>query len=293
MNTELSLEALKAMHTKGQLIGSFENVNNEAYHAGPGDSSSNLKKMLRSPAHYLLAKNNREEPTASMKFGTAAHTLILEGQEIFNARYAVMPESGFDRRTKDGKAGYEKFQTDNVGKEIISFDDNARLFRMADKIASHPVARELLTGRIESAHYWRDPATGILCKVKPDVLRSDGMVIDLKTTDDASPEGFAKAVGNFGYHISAPMYLDGVGLAARQSGKLHSLSQTPDAFIFVAIEHTEPHGIGIYALESEDLEKGRLSYQRALARLAECHAAKEFPSYEARIQALSLPSWVA
>ena len=56
-----SLEELTRRAEAGTLIGLFD-ISNEHYHAGPGASSSGLKEILRSPAHY---EERRANPSTS------------------------------------------------------------------------------------------------------------------------------------------------------------------------------------------------------------------------------------
>ncbi|MEB3212414.1 MAG: hypothetical protein VKL39_13730, partial [Leptolyngbyaceae bacterium] len=52
-----SVEELWDLEQRGALLGLIR-VPNEAYHAGPGVSSTDLKKLLESPAHYKAHKKN-------------------------------------------------------------------------------------------------------------------------------------------------------------------------------------------------------------------------------------------
>ncbi len=58
--------------------GIYPNIENEAYHRGPGISSSELKTIIKSPMHYKYLSENPRPQTANMALGTAAHALILE-----------------------------------------------------------------------------------------------------------------------------------------------------------------------------------------------------------------------
>lgn len=286
----MNLSQLKQAHEAGKLSGIIKGIENEAYHAGPGESSSTLKKANRSIAHYLAGKTAPDSPTEAMRFGTQAHTLLLEGETVFLSRYFVVPE-GIDRRTKAGKEAFEAVILENQGKEAIKFDDYATLFEMREAFERHPIARELVTGGIELSAYWKDPRSDLLCKAKADCFRPDGMIVDLKTTDDASPEQFPTSCARFDYALSAAFYLDGFRQAIEQSGNRNV--QAPDAFVFLAVEKSRPYGIGCYVIEPEDLAKGRMKYERALARIKEYESqgAKGYCGYLPQIQSITLPAW--
>ena len=51
----------------------------------------------------------------------------------------------------------------------------------------------------------------LMMKVRPDGLcKNYPVIVDLKTTADASYSGFQRSVERFGYHVSAAMYMEGV-----------------------------------------------------------------------------------
>ena len=99
-------------------------IPNKEYRAMDGVSSSDLKKMAKSPAHFRYWKDNPEEDTPSLLFGRAVHKYILEKDDFYK-EFAVAPD--INRRTKDGKAQWLLFQDQNEGKDIVSLADSERL----------------------------------------------------------------------------------------------------------------------------------------------------------------------
>jgi hypothetical protein len=63
-------------------------MSNEAYHSGLGLSSTGVKELVKSAAHYQAYLNAKREPTAEMIRGTVIHAMILE-PESFDAQFAV------------------------------------------------------------------------------------------------------------------------------------------------------------------------------------------------------------
>lgn len=80
-----------------------------------------------------------------------------------------------------------------------------------------------------------DPATGELCRCRPDWAHPTGdrgvILVDVKTCGDASPREFGRQVARKGYHRQAAFYSDGYEIA---SGKRVL------GFVFVAVESTWP-----------------------------------------------------
>lgn len=251
----------------------FTDMTNAQYHAHPAVSKSLLDKIARSPLHaraYL--DGTREEPTASMNFGTALHTAVLE-PERYAGEYAVFEG---DRRTTAGKKAYEELM--QKGATIISAADHGAISAMVASIQQHQTAGAMIEcGHAETSVFWEDPVTGIECKCRPDYWRREyGVVVDLKTTDDASPEAFARSVASYRYHVQAAHYMEGTR-ATR--------------FVFVAVEKKPPYAVAVYELDADSLKAGRILRERDIASIASCREFNVWPGYSEHIQTLSLPRW--
>lgn len=240
------------------------------YHAHPAVSKSVLDKIARSPLHARAYLDGmRDEPTASMNFGTALHCAVLEPNRFAN-EYAVWEG---DRRTKEGKAAYETLQA--TGATLISRDDHDAISAMAMSIQQHPVAAAMLTnGQPEASVFWKH--NGIECKCRPDWLRRDGIVVDLKTTEDASPAAFARSVAAYRYHVQAAHYLAGT---------------QAESFVFIAIEKKAPYAVAVYELDADSIQIGQRLRERDLDQYASCLELNQWPGYPAQIQKLALPKW--
>lgn len=266
--------------------GVYEGIPNAEYHCGPGISKSGLDLVHRSPMHYhaVVTSANDRTPTAAQELGTAAHALILE-PDVFADSYVLAPK--FDRRTKEGKSAAAEFDEENAGKICLQPEVWEQLHDMSNAVHAHPAASALLIsvpGEAEKSVYWLDPQTGVLCRCRPDWWRDDNVIVDLKTTEDASPEGFAKSMANYRYDVQAAYYLDGI----------HQATGTrPKAFVFIAVEKKPPYAVGVYVLDSESLELGRAQYQHDLRIFAECERTGEWPGYGDKIQTITLPAWYA
>ena len=263
-------------------------LENADYHRHAAVSKSHLDLVARSPLHYwarYLDPNRVEpEPTPAMLMGTALHTHVLELDQ-WDARYVMAPE-GIDRRTKQGKAEWEAFSVAAAGRTVISRADAELVMNMARAVFAHPAAAFLLgkPGKAETTWMWTDEATGLQCKCRPDWLLDDGsLIVDLKTTEDASPAGFRKSIANWRYHCQSSWYLDGVQVAT---------GQRPSGFLFVAVEKKPPHAVAVYAADEEMIAAGQVTAARDLQLLADCKAAGRWPGYSDQIESISLPPWM-
>ena len=252
-------------------------LSNEAYHALKAVSPSQIKVLARSPLHYfdqfLAEDREKKEPTPAMQVGTALHTAVLE-PELWDATVAVPPHT-FDRRTKVGKELAAEFERESAGKIVLTPDDADRVRRMADAVHKHPAAKFLLElpGRREPSYTWKDPATGLECKTRPDWHSEDRrLVVDVKTTRDASREEFAKSIANFDYHVQA-------ALEAEQ-------------FLSLAIESERPYAVAVYPASGALIAAGQRRFEAAMTLLAECWASGVWPGYGDLVQdPIDLPGW--
>lgn len=250
-------------------------MTNEEYHKHPALSKSGLDRLAISPAHYQAWLTDPRIETPAMKFGTAAHCAILEPTRFVN-EYDVLP-SGLDRRTKEGKAIYTELEA--KGKTLLSIDDWQAIHGMLDSVMDHPAARDLLSEGLAETSYFSE-MDRVAVKCRPDWL-SSGIVVDLKTTQDASLSGFSKSIANYRYAVQAAFYSD----------ILASLGHDVVAFLFVAVEKTAPYAVGVYELDDMSLEIGREQYQRDLDTYRRCIESGEWPAYSSSVEMISLPKW--
>ena len=263
-------------------------MENADYHRHSAVSKSHLDQVAKSPLHYwaryLDPNRVAPEPTPAMAIGSAVHTHVLELDQ-WDARYVTAPE-GINRRTNAGKAEWETFETAATGRTVLSRTDAELVMRMGHSVFRHPAAAMLLAmpGKAETTHMWIDEATGLQCKCRPDWLTDDGsLIVDLKTTEDASPTGFRKSIANFRYFVQASWYLDGIEQA---TGK------RPEQFIFLCVEKKAPYACAVYAADAEMIEAGAKAAARDLDVLATCRQANAWPGYSDQIEPISLPPWM-
>ena len=257
-------------------------LSNDDYHALKAVSPSQIKVLGRSPLHYfdqfLAPDREKKEATAAMELGTALHTAVLE-PDLWDATVAV-PKHSFDRRTKAGKEMAAEFEKEAEGKIVLSPEDAAEVQRMADAVRKHPAAGFLLElpGRREASYTWTDPATGLECKTRPDWHSGDRrIVVDVKTTKDASRIEFAKSIANFDYHVQAAW--NQAALEAEQ-------------FLTIAVESERPYAVAVYPASGALIAAGQRRIEQAMALLAECHKSGKWPGYGDLVQEpIELPAW--
>lgn len=276
-------------------------MDNKTYHADTTRiSKSGLDKIAQSPAHYYYHYLSPERPehveTDAMFMGSLVHKLILEPSE-FGKTYMLLPAGApaypqarsinakiQSEDTARALKFYADLQSAYPGVQIVDSDlwDNAH--RIRDAVMAHGFARELLSdGEAERTVLFDDPDTGAKCKCRPDWMRPDNIVVDLKTTGDASSRSFGSSSFNYRYHVQAPFYLDGINHEFGYERVKH--------FVFIAVEKTPPYGVGVYFADNDTIELGRQEYRRNLSTYASCIESGKWPAYSDEPTALQLPAW--
>lgn len=241
---------------------------------------SGAKQILISPSHYQAWLKAEQEDTPALRFGRLVHLASLEPQ-VFDRTVRVMPEC--DRRTKEGKAIFEAFAaTLRPDEESIKKDEMDKVLAVAE---SAQAGIEKVCSGVEGArlveHTYTGTYEGTPIKGRPDlvVAGSDStIVLDVKTTTDASPKAFARDLYNFKYHLQAAWY-------CRLTGAKE--------FFFIAVEKEPPYAFAIYRLDEEGLELGRKLMASACLTYRECTLFGAWPSYPSEVQTISLPKWAA
>jgi len=251
----------------------LHDLSNAEYHGMPAIGKSGLDLMARSPAHfrYQAAK----EPSRNMVIGTATHMAILEPDK-FAAQFVTLPD-GVDRRS----SAYKEAAAAKGADYVLTRSEADRIEGMVAAVRGNRWASELLeAGNAEVSVFADDPVTGVRCKVRPDWLTA-GLILDLKTTSDASDEGFGKSVANYRYHVQAAYYTDVYRWATGE--------YMP--FRFLVVESDLSHGCTIMTLPDDVVEYGRRLYRRDLNLYASCLQNNEWPGIPGIPHTLQLPSW--
>lgn len=264
------------MNEPQELTGIYYDLAPETYYASRAIGASQLKAARRSLAHMLVER----EDTDALRFGRALHCAALEPAR-FAERYLVAPD--VDRRTNVGKAAWAQFQREAAGREVLSQSDRDRIDAMAAVAAAHPAVRWLAAeaGHSEVSGFWTDPATGVACRMRLDRYLTRGIILDLKGAKDASPEGFARAVHNYGYHMQEAHYRAGCEV----------LGLPVEAWVFVAQETEPPYAVAAYTLDPAAVQLAHEERARVLQRVADAQKVGRFPAYSDDILPINLPAY--
>lgn len=247
----------------------------DAIHAGT------IKTTLRRSASYAaLDQVTVRESTPAQVRGTAIHMAVLE-PELFDLHYAVLPDD-HDGRTKAGKDATASIVAQ--GKIPLK----APVWRACEALRdlawqNRTVAQLLEQSETEVTAVWRED--GDPCVARADVLgRAARTIVDLKTTDDASPRAFARTAGEYGYHLSAAWYQRGFSALGADIDHWWMLALEAD-------EKIEHFAVALYALDPHAIETARAQVQRGLELWRGWKSAGTRLAYPPTIQPLLIPAW--
>ena len=251
----------------------------EVYHSRPELSSTGARRLLDSPARFRYWADHPQPPKAAFDLGHAAHAKILGvGAPIVIYPDEHLTPSG-NVSTKAATVEWEREQRAQ-GVTPISRADAARVDAMAEAVLADDEARTILERVAGREVTIIQEVEGVPVRARFDVY-GDGEAADLKTTRNASPDGFGRSVASYGYHIQNRWYDD--AHQAETGGRLES-------FKFIVVESTAPHLVGVYDLDVMYDDKAGERCQKARHLYRECAATGRWPGYGART--LTAPPWV-
>lgn len=210
-------------------LHSIPSMSNDQYRQRPGISNTDLSNL----ADQLLGRLRDPSPKA-FKFGQLFHSAILEPDD-FACTTASCEE---DQQQRD------------------------QAHQLARVIKRHRYSRHVLyRGVPELSHFATHEETGLLVKVRPDLLidspkRTRRTVVDFKTTSASNEQRFLDTILEYGYDRQAALYCDVVGA---------------QRFVIIGVQKRSPHRAWVAYIQqgSQLMELGRKKYRRLLRHLAE------------------------
>jgi hypothetical protein len=189
--------------------GIYFDLPEDEYHADSALGSTDLKRLLASGPDYWwnssLNPKHKDEPTPQQEYGRALHLLVLEGHQIFKARYVRRPD---DIKVLTAKIKQELFPN---GEAVLDGDDYDRIRVAGWLIAQNPdLAAAFEGGMPEVSVFWTE--NGVRMKARFDYLKARG-IGDLKSIRNIYGKPFGEAcrtaIASYRYDMQAAHYLLG------------------------------------------------------------------------------------
>mgnify|MGYP000913153983 CR=1 FL=1 len=264
--------------------GVYAGISDNEYHGAHWAlSSSGARYMLKAPAVYL-ERMSRPRTSRTFDVGKAVHAKVLGvGAEVVSVPDDLLDKAG---RVSTNAAKAWKAEREAEGSVVLPKSDLEPIRMMAEAVLGHQVARRLVEkpGIAEASVFAIDPETGEWVRARPDYLPdADGgrtVLVDLKSALDASPYGFMRACGRFGYFIQDAHYLEAVTLAR---------GDDDPAMVFVAVEKEPPYLVSVTELGPRSIAAGRDRRREAINLWHECRVRDEWPGYPLEIVPIDIP----
>lgn len=278
-----SVALAKPKRTLNRLI---EGLPYETYAQAEGINNSGLLQLLRSPAHYRhWTRAPARAPTPALELGKITHLCVLE-PDLYDKSVVVAPEFAVAKghTLKAQREAWEGALPN--GAIIVSAKQHDKARAMRDAVWANPDARKLLAkGKREASLWWDDPVFKVRCKARVDFVSQvvdRGLILDLKTTTDASRLKFARSMADYRYDMQAAHYLEG----GRASGAFDA-----DHFFFLAVESEAPHATVLYSISDVVRGVGSQWRDEAMARYRQAVDNNAWPSLPTSDE-IGLLKWV-
>lgn len=256
---------------------------------------STLKILgAKTPAHYRYAIEEgagTAEETDAQLLGRAVHVAALE-PEAYASSFDVWKGGKRDLRQEV----FRDFMATAIlqGRDVITADQHREAKRIARAARLCEAAQPFLPGKREISitfQFVRAPMLALAgysidCKARLDLLCDNGAILDLKSTRDGSPEGFAKEIARYGYHLQAALYRHGYQLASGE--------KSPRPYYLLAVENEPPYVPQLYRLGDGLLAFAHSKVVEMFDLLAFCRREKKWPGYFDAAMILDLedmPRW--
>lgn len=244
------------------------------YHArsksGEMLSSHMLQRFAQMPYKYWATITGRyEEPDkADYAFGRAAHKLILEGPDAFEAAYTVS-DGPINERTgkpygKETKAYQDWLSLQ--GTEIVTTADFEVMDAMRQSITGHKGISELLKGDGEAECVARAEVDGVKCQIRLDYFDPMAGIIDLKTCRDIA--FFETDMRAFGYCYQMAFY----------RRVLREVTGRDYPVYMIAVDKTDFHVAGYWLIPGAELDVAERVNEATIRRLKECRETGVWPT---------------
>jgi hypothetical protein len=222
------------------------------------------------------------EPTAAMQWGSLVDVLTTT-PELLSESIAISPYDSY--RTKEAR---EWRDAQLAAKLILTTKEDVEFAKQAAKMLTETCkASADIFAKSKSQVIIAGRVLDVKCKGLVDLApEGEDFLADLKTINDFSAEGFAKAVSNFGYHVQAGMYLNLWNAMFPNDQRTR--------FKFVWQESEAPFETCVTELSPPDIEAGWLYASTLIQRLIDATAADKWPmAFEGQKLVTTRPTWAS
>lgn len=265
----------------------IEKISFDKYKKIQAINASSISDFLICPYYYKYNLDHPSEDTEATQIGSLAHAMFFEPETVAQ-HYAAAPH--VDRRTKEGRAIFNKFVEESQGKTVVK----AQAFKDAEMIVSELQKCQVLLNLkkigacfAEYAVFGQDMESGLNLKIKPDLLVvTDDFVycLDLKTMAKIPTDyNIQRQISAYDYHIQAAFYHD---VLTYEFSKYENKKTV--IYLWTFISQSPPHLLKNKIPSEAILQKGRESYKKALIDMKKCIETDQWPTFNSAIEEIDV-----
>lgn len=288
--------------------GIYDNISIEDYHKNSTHvSATSIKYAKDSLKHFQWFRQGKiqVEKKSHLDFGNAFELALLD-QKGYLENVAVIQDAEWIEEVMKGDpkikspratAAYKKlaadFETANQWKYLIN-ETGPESFEVIEEMLSSCYQDKVIQALIKNTEYqlslfWTDQ-TGVKLKTRPDICkRKKNVIVNLKTTQDGSPEAFSRDLNKWDYPLQAAIEIRGC-LETK-------LMDTVDSYFWLVVEKVPPFNATIYEFGETDRNAVSDNLDFLLSKIAKSQEQNLWPGYTDRadneygILTAKIPLW--
>jgi hypothetical protein len=250
-------------------------ISNDEYH---GDreylSASRMKSAITSMYHFANYKGLGKKKFFDI--GSAFELYLTDRKEFMNCVHVYSesqrPEKQFTMGSAINKKWLERLQEQH---EIVLTDSEYGMIKKMDEACrkNKTIINLVEAGEFQISVFWEDE-NGLKVKTRPDITifldDKHVILIDIKTTQDASPVGFSSQCRNLNYPFQAIMQIKG----------LEAAGYFVENYYYLAVEKGDLPLAQLYEFMFEDQTPLRIAYDSISKKIKNWQETGYAPGYE-------------
>jgi len=190
---------------------------------------------------------------------------LAGNQKLVNAKLSTAYQESL-KKFKEAHAG--KYIINDVGSESLE-----TLQAMLESCRRNPWISSMIQNiQYQASLCWIDPETGIQLKTRPDICKiSKNIVVNLKTTTNASPEVFNRELAKYDYPLQAVTEIIGV--------EATGLMPKVDKYFWLVVEKEAPYHVQLYEFDQSDIAHVKQEFYFLLSRIRLAMDSGEWKGY--------------
>jgi exodeoxyribonuclease VIII len=269
-------------------------------------SATSIKQAKKSLSLWKWNQTHPQESKLHFDFGNAFELALLD-KGNFEKSVGILqsvawvskameekPELKVPKNSVCYKAEESKFLSENEGKYIIP-DVGDQSYECIEAMLESCYRDATIQKLIKNTEYqlslfWTDESTGINLKTRPDICkRKKNVIVNLKTTNDGSPEAFSRELAKYDYPLQGAIEIRG----CIESGLMPKV----DNYFWLVLEKVPPYNATLYEFEYGDQQYSSDELDYLLGRIKRAREEGLYPGYSDRaanqygILTAQIPLW--